>query len=104
MTVAELGRRMSSAEFAEWLAYSELEPFGPLADAAAAAWFANVNRDPKKRPEAYAAAEVLQAFAFDPPTPEQLRAAQINSTLARLLSLGAGPRKPRTVTRKPRSG
>lgn len=28
MTVAELGERMSSAEFAEWQAYYELEPWG----------------------------------------------------------------------------
>lgn len=30
MTVAELGRRMSSAEFAEWVGYYEIEPFGDL--------------------------------------------------------------------------
>jgi hypothetical protein len=30
MTVAELLERMSSAEFNEWMAYSMLEPFGPL--------------------------------------------------------------------------
>lgn len=29
MTVAELGRRMSSAELTEWMAYAALEPFGP---------------------------------------------------------------------------
>jgi len=29
MTVAELGMRMSSAEFSGWLRYAELEPFGP---------------------------------------------------------------------------
>lgn len=28
MTVAELGRRMSASEFAEWIAYSRVEPFG----------------------------------------------------------------------------
>lgn len=28
MTVAELGERMSSAEFAEWMAYYAIEPFG----------------------------------------------------------------------------
>ncbi len=28
MTVAELGRRMTSSEFAEWIAYSRVEPFG----------------------------------------------------------------------------
>ncbi len=29
-TVAELGDRMSSEEFGLWLAYRELQPFGPL--------------------------------------------------------------------------
>ncbi len=28
MTVAELGERMSSHEFSEWMAYSQIEPFG----------------------------------------------------------------------------
>ncbi len=28
MTVAELGERMSSAEFGEWMAYYQIEPFG----------------------------------------------------------------------------
>lgn len=28
MTVAELGDRMSSAEFAEWMAFYTIEPFG----------------------------------------------------------------------------
>lgn len=70
MTVAELGRRMSSTEFTDWLAYADVEPFGPLADGAAAAWLANVNRDPKKRPEALSTADALGAFAFDRPGPQ----------------------------------
>lgn len=32
MTVAELGVRMSSAEFTDWIAYAAREPFGPLQD------------------------------------------------------------------------
>ena len=28
MTVAELGERMSSAEFTEWMAYDRIDPFG----------------------------------------------------------------------------
>ncbi len=28
MTVAELGERMSSLEFSEWMAYYQIEPFG----------------------------------------------------------------------------
>ena len=29
MTVGELDNRMSSREFAEWMVYSQIEPFGP---------------------------------------------------------------------------
>jgi len=29
MPVAELARRMSASELADWIAYSRLEPFGP---------------------------------------------------------------------------
>jgi len=32
MTVAELGRRMSSAEFSEWMAYAHVEPVGPASN------------------------------------------------------------------------
>jgi hypothetical protein len=31
MTVAELGQRMSSRELSEWMAFYQLEPFGPEA-------------------------------------------------------------------------
>lgn len=57
MTVGELGRRMSSAEFGEWMAYYQLEPFGPLRDdrraGEVAAMVANVNRDRKHRREPF---------------------------------------------------
>lgn len=32
MTVAELQQRMSSREFTEWMAFYQLEPFGPWRD------------------------------------------------------------------------
>lgn len=52
MTVAELGRRMSSREFADWQTYSVIEPFGERrADQRAwlgVAALANANRDPKR--------------------------------------------------------
>jgi len=57
MTVAELGRRMSSAEFTEWMVYAQLEPFGPRrADERAgmiAAMVTNVARDVKSHPAAF---------------------------------------------------
>lgn len=57
MTVAELGARMSSAEFAEWMAYAALEPFGPQRDdvraGTVAATLANIHRDRKARPSPF---------------------------------------------------
>lgn len=54
MTVAELGSRMSSAEFMAWVAYAELEPFGPLREdlraGHIAALIANIARSMGKRP------------------------------------------------------
>ena len=51
--VAQLQREISSREFAEWLAFYRLEPFGEeradLRMAVLAALIANVNRNPKKR-------------------------------------------------------
>lgn len=52
-TVAELQDRMSSAEFAEWMAFYGVEPFGEVRGdiqaAVIASTVANVNRDPKRR-------------------------------------------------------
>lgn len=50
-------RHISSAEFTEWQAFYQIEPFGPEADswrsAMLASILANVNRDPKKKREPY---------------------------------------------------
>lgn len=99
MTVAELGRRMSSAEFDDWLVYARLEPFGPLADGATAAYLANIHSDPKKRNGPVTAADALHTFAFDPPEapgPVDL-AAKFKAVMGQL----TGGRK-RTVKRKAR--
>lgn len=42
MTVAELGRRMSSDEFAGWIAYAAIEPFGPRREDLRAALVASI--------------------------------------------------------------
>lgn len=53
MPVAEAQARISSAEFAEWMAYAELEPFGQgredVRAGVIASLIANVNRDADKR-------------------------------------------------------
>lgn len=53
MPVVEAQARISSAEFAEWVAFAQLEPFGSSREdtraGVVAALIANVNRDAEKR-------------------------------------------------------
>lgn len=57
MSVKRCMREVDSPEFAEWMAYSTHEPFGPEREdqraGMIAALIANVNRDTKKRSEPY---------------------------------------------------
>jgi hypothetical protein len=57
---------MSSREFAEWLAYFELEPFGEeradLRSGIVASTIANVNRDPKRRRRAFRPEDFMPRF------------------------------------------
>lgn len=68
--VRALQREMTSAEFAEWCAYYQLEPFGPPADwarhGAQMALWANAHRKPGTRP--YRPDEFLPRA---PQTPEE---------------------------------
>lgn len=54
MTVAELLARISSKELTEWMAFSQIEPFGAdtsyLGHAITASTVANVNRQKGKKP------------------------------------------------------
>jgi hypothetical protein len=50
--VAELQARMSQAEFIDWMAYYQIDPFGGQV-AELLAMLANVNRDAKKRATPY---------------------------------------------------
>ena len=82
MPVGEMLGRMSSAEITEWLAFYQLEPFGPergdLRAGIVAATVANVNRDAKKQKKPYSAQDFMPKFKGGagekgPKTPEQLR-------------------------------
>ncbi len=57
---------MSSAEFAEWMAYYAIEPFGEeradLRMGILASLIANVNRDSKKQREPFAPADFMPKF------------------------------------------
>ena len=56
-------------EFAEWMAYAYLEPFGPEREDArageVAAVIANVNRDPKSNPEPWTPADFFPNLAVE---------------------------------------
>ncbi len=99
MTVAELGRRMSSAEFSEWLAFSGLEPFGPAREderaGVVASLMANAYRDRHVRPEPFGwqdfFPERAAEAAVDVPAPSP------DDLLTKVKSIFAGlPRKKRS--------
>ncbi|SAK65381.1 hypothetical protein AWB80_03067 [Caballeronia pedi] len=63
MSVARCQAEVDSAEFTEWLAYHQIEPFGTQmedlrAGVIAAATY-NVNRDTRKRPEPLGPSDVI---------------------------------------------
>jgi len=64
MPVSELLRRISSREITEWMAFSQLEPFGAdagfLGHAITSATVANVNR--AKGQKAYKASDFMPSF------------------------------------------
>ena len=63
MTVGELQTRMTSAEFAEWMAFDRIDPFGEargdVRSGVLAALIANIHRDRKKRAEPYSALDFM---------------------------------------------
>lgn len=70
---------MSSREFAEWMAYYTLEPFGvereDLRAAIVASTIANANRDPKKKRQPYEPADFMPQFEEKKAlSPEDLKA------------------------------
>lgn len=67
---------ISSREFAEWMAFMRLEPFGEIrADvrhAALSALIANVNRDRKRKAQPYKPADFMLRFEGDEDEQEML--------------------------------
>jgi len=66
MTLAEAQARISAREFAEWMAYYTLEPWGQergdLRAGIVAATIANANRDAKKRKKPFKPQEFMPQF------------------------------------------
>ena len=89
--VAELQRRMSSREFAEWLAFMNLEPLGAeRADLQAgiiAATVANAHRDPKQRRQPYQPGDFIPDYD---PQPE--KTGQDLLAIVELINAGLGGR------------
>jgi hypothetical protein len=63
MTVRELLSRVDSYELSEWMAYGQIEPFGPHADdrrhGERMALTANIHRDAKRRARPFEAADFM---------------------------------------------
>jgi hypothetical protein len=64
--VAELQERMSSLEFAEWMEFGEIEPWGEeradVRAAIVASTVANANRDPKARKKPFTVGDFMPKF------------------------------------------
>ncbi|CAD6536410.1 hypothetical protein LMG27952_03145 [Paraburkholderia hiiakae] len=62
-------REVSSAEFTDWIAYSQIEHFGPQIDdlraGVIAAAIYNVNRDSKKHPTPFGPSDVIPWLGLD---------------------------------------
>ena len=101
MSVRQAQMQISSAEFTEWLAFYELEPFGDLvADqrhGVATALQANLNRDSKARPEPYKPEDFIHwgkaGQAEEEVEPELLDDDAAQSDLIRASVFGLPPRK-----------
>lgn len=99
MSVRQAQMQISSAEFTEWLAFYELEPFGDLvADqrhGVATALQANLNRDSKARPEPYRPEDFIHWRQTGEPLeaePILLDDAVAQSNLIRAAMFGLPPR------------
>lgn len=92
MTVAELGERMSSGEFAAWMDYAAEEPFGPLREderaGVIAATLANPYREKGRKP--FTPGDFFPELRGpEPPTPP------IRQKVRAVLMAAPGNRKPR---------
>lgn len=85
---------MSSKEFAEWMAYAQIEPFGDeradLRMAILASLIANVNRDPKKRSTPYEVSDFMPRFETPEPISRDDALAAIDAALTSLVLATGG--------------
>lgn len=101
MSVRQAQMQISSAEFTEWMAFYQLEPFGDLvADqrhGVATALHANLNRNADKRPQPYTADDFIHwratGQAEEEAEPVLLDDAAAQSNLIRAAMFGLPPGK-----------
>lgn len=109
MTVREAQERISSHEFAEWMAYANLEPFGPEREdqraGVVAATLANINRDTKARPEPYSVEDFFPRYdtIIAPPEPAELPPEKLENKLrnwAMIMNAQNEKARPKSELRK----
>jgi hypothetical protein len=93
MSVRRAQLEIGSEEFAEWMAYAELEPFGPIRDderfGTVTALMANVNRDSKVRSEPFTAADFFPPHPIDAATIAEFRQSEPADLSAKLTAWAA---------------
>lgn len=85
---------MSSKEFAEWMAYAQIEPFGDeradMRMAILASLIANVNRDPKKKSTPYEVSDFMPKFEASEPISKEEALAAIDAAMTSLVLATGG--------------
>ncbi|MBA3730441.1 MAG: DUF4035 domain-containing protein [Sphingomonas sp.] len=105
LTVDELGARMSAREFVAWQVFAAREPFGEargdLQAAHIASVIANVNRDPKSRPQPFTARDFLLDFdaMWDGESADEPTAEEQADNAARLMARMAQTREAYAASR-----
>lgn len=113
MSVREAQARIDAPEFAEWMAFERLEPFGPQRDderaGTIAATLANINRDSAKKSDPFMPTDFFprledmmaeaEAALYEPPADEL----QGKLMAWALLMADANKGKPK-ASKKPRKG
>ena len=88
--VVKIERGLTAKRFIEWRHYADLEPFGEWrADYRAGlicALIANVNRDPKKTPKPFSAADFMQQWDKEPVKPRKPQSLEEQKNLLTILA------------------
>lgn len=109
MSVKRAQREVDSREFAEWMAYADVEPFGPEREdyraGVIAALTANVNRDPKQRQQPYDVEDFFPRYGHKEAPPAEVTEDALSSKLTAWALAMAGDGKgerPKSELRKKR--